>query len=311
MDITTCFYFALNMSISASVIISLLALIRLFVPKRAAYWLWAAAFFRLLLPFSVSSRFSLFNFTGGLIKKVIYFAEDSAYTGELSILNSVGAANSLFPVKFSETPVTTLFETAGIVWLSGTLAALVFLIMLYFLTLRAFGTAVRQPYSGRLSIYSSEAVISPVLVGLFRTRLIVPQGLDLDSQTGRLIVVHELVHLRRKDNLRKIIALATGCIHWFNPFSWIMIKLFFTDMELSCDDEVLKSCNTEEQKHYAEALLFFAEKKRDFPVSAFGRSLVYARIENSLSYKKLTSLGFAASLVFFAVVLIIFVTNPA
>ncbi len=120
------------------------------------------------------------------------------------------------------------------------------------------------------------------------------------------IILHEQVHIERRDNLFRVIAVITTCVHWFNPLSWIFLRCFFADMELACDAKVLKNLNESQTKEYARTILSCASSKAFF-VSAFGGAKTKVRIENILSYRKLTilsSLCFAALVVAIAVIII-------
>lgn len=116
---------------------------------------------------------------------------------------------------------------------------------------------------------------------------------------GRLldfVVAHETVHRRRCDNLWRVLALLVCCVHWFNPIVWWSLKRFFEDMELACDEAVVRGLNAADRKNYAIALLS-AAKGRDLFVSAFGGAKLRVRVERVLSYRKLTlgaALCFAA-----------------
>ena len=130
-------------------------------------------------------------------------------------------------------------------------------------------------------------------MGILRPAIYVPPGMDgalLDH-----VEAHELVHKRRLDNLWRFVALLICCVHWFNPVVWRCLRLFFADMELSCDERVLRKLAPKERKDYAMALLSVAEG-RDLFVSAFGGAGLRLRITRVLTYRRLTvgaSLAFA------------------
>jgi beta-lactamase regulating signal transducer with metallopeptidase domain len=159
-------------------------------------------------------------------------------------------------------------------------------------------------------LYRSDMLLSPVLTGLFRSKIILPVFLDPDSAEGRMILAHENIHKLRLDNLWRLLAICITCLHWFNPLAWILLKSFFADMEQSCDEMVVKKYNAEERKAYAGALLRFAEDKRMLVSTAFGRGGVKVRIVNVLNYKKLTIIGAVASTLFLLVVVVVLTTNP-
>jgi beta-lactamase regulating signal transducer with metallopeptidase domain len=125
-----------------------------------------------------------------------------------------------------------------------------------------------------------------------------------------MILAHENTHRRRLDNLWRVLGICVTCLHWFNPFAWIMLKAFFTDMELSCDEAVIKKSGTEERKAYAGTLLKFSEDNRLLVSTAFGRSGVKVRIVNVLDYKRLSLIGALASALFLLVIAVVLITNP-
>lgn len=315
--LNTAFYFVLNMSISAAVVIVLLLLIRRIraIPRTFIYAFWSLAFLRLLLPFSVSSPFSLFNFTGGLIKKVVYMDtfvpalnSPPVYSPSvhLTMANSVGAAQSYAPVTYHTQVVRDFFALSSDIWLIGALVCLSTAAVLYVLTRAELKKAVRVEGN----VYVSEMLTSPMLVGIFRPRIIVPAGLDIHSNVGRYVLAHENVHRKRLDNLWRVLAIAVVCMHWFDPFAWILLKCFFSDMELSCDEKVVKLYDVARRKEYASALVSFADSKKFMLSTSFGRSTVKVRVMNVLNYKRLTTVGAIVSVLFLIAIAVLFITNP-
>lgn len=306
----TVFYFVLNMGFNAVFIILAILLIRIIkaIPKRLMYIFWTAAFARLCLPFSLSSQWSLFNFTGGLIKRVV--AIDTVFTNsqlhEMTMANFIGAANSYAPIGFKTEMLREAFTTGAIIWLIVSIAALLAIVILYLLTNAEFKKAVLI----RDNIYSSSMLHSPVLMGVFRPRVILPASLAIDSLEAQMAITHENVHRKRYDNLWRILGLAIVCFHWFNPFVWIMLKYFFADMELSCDEAVVRDYDSIARKAYASALLRFADDRRLLVSAAFGKSGVHARIVTVLNYKRLPMIGTIASALFLLAVAVVLITNP-
>ena len=298
----TVFYFVLNMSVASCFVIAVLLLIRQIrpIPRRVIYPLWTLALLRLVLPFTLTSSLSLFNFTGALVKRQI-----TVGTG-LAAMNTVGAAERVAPMTYKTESLRQVFLAASVVWAIIAVAMLLTAGVLYLLTRRDLKKAVHI----RGNLYRSDMLLSPVLTGIFRPRILLPASLDPRSAEGRMVLAHESVHRRRLDNLWRLLGICIACLHWFNPFAWIMLKAFFTDMELSCDETLIKKYNAEERKAYASALLNFAEDKRLLVATAFGRSGVKVRVVNILNYKRLTVIGAAASILFLLVVAAVLITNP-
>lgn len=311
------FYFVLNMSLASGFVIAALLLIRLIklLPRRIVYPLWIPAFFRLLFPFTLSADWSLFNFTGGLVKRLI--TVETVTRGTVPVpgtekwvtMNMIGAAESYMPIEYKTESLRHIFTVGSTVWAIAAAAALLAACILYTLTLAELRKAV--PVGGNL--YRSDMLLSPVLMGLFRPKIILPPGLDPESPEGQMVLAHENIHRRRLDNLWRSLAIGAACVHWFNPLVWVMLKAFFIDMELSCDEAVVRKgrYGAEERKAYASALLRFAEDKRFLISTAFGRSGVRVRIVNVLNYKRLTVFGAVASTAFLLAVALVLMTNPA
>jgi beta-lactamase regulating signal transducer with metallopeptidase domain len=310
----TVFYFILNMSVASCFVITALLLIRQIRPlsRRVVYPLWILAFLRLVMPFSFSSGWSLFNYTGGLIKKLITVETvrqrmvPLPTPSNLLTMNFIGAAEQYAPIEYKTESLRQVFSVASVIWAIAAAAMLLTAIILYLLTRKELKKAVHI----KGGLYRSEMLLSPVLMGLIRPKIILPQTLDPDSAECRMVLAHENIHKRRLDNLWRLLGIGITCLHWFNPFAWIMLKAFFADMELSCDEAVIKKYNLEERKVYAGALLRFAEDKRMLVSTAFGRAGVKVRIVNVLNYKKLTLVGAVASSLFLIAVAVILITNP-
>jgi beta-lactamase regulating signal transducer with metallopeptidase domain len=310
----TVFYFILNMSIASCFVIAVLLLIRQIrpLPRRVIYPLWVLAFFRLVMPFTFPTGWSLFNFTGGLVKRLITvetITQRMVPLPEANVpltMNMIGAAVQYAPIEYKTESLRQVFTTASAIWAIIAAAMILTAVILYILTQKELKNAL--PIKDNL--YRSDMLLSPLLTGLLRPKIILPFSLDPDSPEGSMVIAHENVHTRRWDNLWRLLGIAITCLHWFNPFAWIMLKAFFTDMEQSCDEAVIKKYRAEERKAYAGAILRFAEDKRLLISTAFGRSGVKVRIVNVLNYKKLTLAGAVASALFLLVVAVVLITNP-
>ena len=310
----TLFYFILNMSFTSCFVIAALLLIRQIkpLPRRVVYPLWALAFFRLLMPFTLPTGFSLFNFTGGLVKRLITVETVTQSliplpaSEALSAMNMIGAAQRYAPVEYRTESLRQIFTTASAVWAVIAAVALLAALILYALTQKELREAVRIEDG----LYRSSILLSPVLSGIVRPKIILPDSLDPQSAEGQMIIAHENVHKRRLDNLWRMLAIPITCLHWFNPFAWIMLKAFFSDMEQSCDEAVVRKYSMEERRTYAETLLRFAEHQRIVAATAFGRLGVKTRIVNVLNYRKLTLIGAVISSLFLLALAAALITNP-
>jgi beta-lactamase regulating signal transducer with metallopeptidase domain len=168
------------------------------------------------------------------------------------------------------------------IWCIVTAAAILAMTIMYFLTKSELKKAVHITEN----IYTSPMISTPTVYGIISPKIIIPAAIAADQFT--FVLAHEKVHIRRHDNIWRMAAILTACIHWFNPLIWWFLKSFLSDMELACDAAAIKKMNEEERKDYARTLLAFTKQSGTVFASAFGSSRVRIRIENVLTYKKLT-----------------------
>ena len=305
--LSTIFYLMLNMSITASVIGFALVLLRSVkvAPRFGIYCLWSLVLIRLIVPFAFSSRISFFNFTGNLIKKVVEFQPYQNNDG-LTISNAIGAANSYFPVVFKTDALMSIFDTASVIWAIVAAAAIIAASVLYFLT----GSELKKAELISERTYKSDMISSPLVFGVFRQKIIIPTALSYDEASLGYVMIHEKVHIKRHDNLWRIISVFIACIHWFNPFVWIFLRMFLSDMELACDTGAVKILSAEGRKEYARTLLNYGTGQRILMSTAFGRSKIKVRVMNVITYRKLTLFATIFSILFIAFIAAILLTNP-
>lgn len=300
------FYWILNISIIGSVagliILGLRKIKKL--PKFTVYLLWAVPLLRFWIPFGIANEYSLLNLISKFTTKTVVIWGDVPKLPEFTMSNYIMGANGYFPIEYKTNILENIFSIASVIWVIIACAAILTSILLYFFTKSELRTAIHI----KNNIYKSDKISAPAVYGVICPKIIIPAALadgDIDY-----IIMHENVHIKRKDNLFRVIAIITACVHWFNPLSWIFLKCFFSDMELACDAKVLKRLGKEQTKDYAAAILSCAAGKTFF-ASAFGGAKTRVRIENILSYKKLTVL----SSIFFAVliltIVIVLITNAA
>lgn len=282
------FYWVLNLSLHGSLVCILIWLLRLIrpLPRRVIYALWIAPALRLTLPFAPSLHWSFM----GLLRRLGARTVTLPGRDWVRTTNITQAAEHYFPITYKTDALQGLFESCALIWAIGAAACLLTMAALYGMT----RTELRRARPLRPGVWVSEKVVSPGLVGILRPKILVPPGME--GQLLDYVEAHERIHRRRLDNLWRLTALLICCLHWFNPAVWFSLKLFFADMELSCDEAVLRKLPTRERKAYATALLSVAVG-RDLFVSAFGGAKLRVRIERVLSYRRLTlgaALAFAA-----------------
>lgn len=169
-----------------------------------------------------------------------------------------------------------------IVWLAGVAVMAVYGTLSYARLMRKIRTAVKTEDG----VYETDLIPTAFSAGFFPAKVYIPCGLS--ETEHRLIVTHERVHLRRCDHIKKLLAFAALAVHWFNPLIWAAFTLMTKDMELSCDEAVLKICGAEEKKDYSRALLRVSMKRSGLAVIpiAFGETGIKGRVKNVLGYKK-------------------------
>lgn len=297
------FYWVLNTSIIGSVAgLVVLALRKIkTLPRFAVYVLWALPLIRLWMPLGIASEYSLLSLISRFTTKTVIIREEFP---QLTASNSIMGANSYFPIEYKTGLLENVFNIASQVWVMVCGAAILTSVLLYFFT----KSELKSTELIKGNIYKSDRITAPAVYGIFRPKIILPATVaDGDIE---YIILHEQTHIGRRDNLFRVVAVITACVHWFNPLSWIFLKYFFVDMELACDAKVLKSLNERQAKEYARTILTCASGKTFF-ASAFGGAKTKVRIENILSYRKLTVLSSLCFVVLIVVITAIIITNAA
>ena len=297
------FYWIFNMSIAATICVTPVLLLRLIkkIPRRIFIWLWLVPFIRMCVPVGISSNYGIMALISKFTTKtvtIVQIGEDSA----LTMMNHVMGANSYFPITYKVNLLKDLFNIASVAWLIVALAAILTLTIIYFVTLRE----IKDAQNLRENIYLSDKIKTPAVYGIINPKIILP--IEYEESELNYILMHERAHIKRKDNFIRLLAFIVVCVHWFNPFAWLMLKLLYSDIELACDEFVLSKCNETERKEYAHTLLSTAEKTNVFAAS-FGGSKIRIRIENILSYKKISIFSIVAFSALMIAICYILLTN--
>ena len=302
----------LQMSVQAGVLIAAIVIVRAItlyrLPKASFLALWGLVVARLLIPFSLTSRWSVYNLFAGLLRHKDAAVPAGSFVAVWSdqVPVSPGAA-------VGSAAATPAISSLTALWMGGmVILAIVFAVLLA-KNYRALRAAVpvedhavitkwREEYRlfRPLAIVRSDQVDSPASIGILRPRIIFPQKMDVDNeQLIRYILVHEYVHIRRFDTLWKLLALCAVCVHWFNPLVWVMLVLLNRDLELSCDEMVLRHFGGTERASYAHSLIDMAERGRPFSFmhSYFSKNAAEERIIAIMKYKKTSLLAVVLALV--------------
>lgn len=297
------FYWIFNMSITATLTGVLIMLVRLIksIPMRLTTFLWIIPFLRMTIPLGLDSPYSLMSLLSRITTKtVVVFqpTEDISF----SMMNSVMAANSYFPITYKVNILENIFSVTSVIWAVVALAIILMLTAIYCTTL----FEIKDSTHLRENVYLSEKISSPAVYGILRPKIVLPASYkDRDIE---LVIQHEKAHIRGLDNLWRVIAFLVVAVHWFNPFSWIFLKAFLADLELSCDERVLVKLGADRSKEYASALLECKQGATVF-ASAFGGARIRTRIENILSFRKLTWISLVAFIALISVIFYVLLTN--
>jgi len=301
------FYWVLNMSISGAImgiIIYFLSKISR-VPRKIICFLWSIPCLRMWLPIGIGSKYSLLSIIFKCVGRVVPFG-DSANAFSLS--NFVAGAKEYFPIVYKNAHLEKVFLIAAIIWMTVA-------VLLIIITLWSYLNAKKEIKKAVLlkdNIYILKGVHSPMVCGIISPKIILPENMphSFDKIQLGYILKHEKVHIKRLDNLWRFIGILTAVIHWFNPFCWLFLKVFLRDIELACDEAVLKKLSFKQRKEYAFTLLE-SGKNKGIWASAFGGASIRLRIEKILSYKSLSIISFAAFLLLALVIGYILLTNPS
>ncbi len=300
-----------NMSISACWIILAVIMFR-FIFKNVPKWincvLWGIAGLRLVMPFSFESIFSLVP-SPETITKLPDSPRPQIDSGNSVIDNQV---NGYLQSNYFEgvtrptsnfTDITTIF---AIIWIVGISALIIYTLISYLRLKNEIKTAVLL----RDNIYQSEAVASPFILGIIKPKIYLP--FNLNDQEISSVIAHEKAHLQRKDHLWKPLGFLILTLHWFNPVVWMGYILLCRDIELACDEKVIKDLNNEERADYSQALLTCSVNRRMIAACplAFGEVGVKDRIKSILSYKKPAFWIILVSVITSIIVALCFLTNP-
>lgn len=315
----------LNMSITASWLMAAVILLR-FLLKKAPRWiscmLWAFVAIRLVCPFSMESALSLIPSSEPVTEQrmpvwdlqQIFSAQDARKTeiwvgsdaADSVVSESVGASqNSGLSAETAKNRVDSA-DLFGMLWACGVAILLFYSVISYARLHRR--TAVSTVLEG--NVWQCDGISTPFVLGIVRPRIYLPS--DLDSAQTEYVIAHERVHLKRHDHWWKPLGFLVLSIHWFNPLCWFSYILFCRDMELACDERVIRTVDEPYKKAYAEALLACSAGQKMITASplTFGEVGVKERIRSIMNYKKPAFWFVLAAAAACAVVAVCFLTNP-
>lgn len=278
----------LNMGIAAGWLIVAVVVLRVILkraPKRFRLLLWAVVGLRLVLPVSIESALSLVPSAQTLPEGVMYAAAPELNTG-IAALND--AINPAFTAVFapepaaSANPLQVLLPAASVIWLAGAAAMLLWALVSWLRLRRRVADAVLLEGN----VFESERVASPFVLGLIRPRIYLPFGLDEGAREQ--VLTHERAHIARGDHVIKPIGWLILAVYWYNPLVWLAYALFCRDIELACDERVIRRLPVSGRADYSQALLDLSRPHHGVGACplAFGESAVKCRVKSVLTYKR-------------------------
>ena len=303
----------LNLSISASWLVLAVLVLRL-ISKRSPKWmnvlLWGIVALRLMLPFSIESALSLIPSAETVSPAVVQFDPAPTITSGVSVIDN--AVNPALSEHFAAAPTASVnplyvwTEIAGWVWLIGLGAMLLYALVSYLRLRRRVSVSLCV----RENIYLCDAISSPFILGVVKPRIYLPSGLDEVQRQN--VLSHERAHLARRDHWWKPLGFALLAVYWFNPVLWLAYTLLCRDIELACDERVIRTMDESAVKTYSTVLLACSMPRKAVITCplAFGEVGVKERVRNALHYKKPAFWVVAASVAVCVVVAVCFLTDP-
>lgn len=310
----------LQMSFLGTVIILLIVVLRAVLinrlPKKTFLILWWIALIRLLVPFSIKSVTSIYS-----LLQSIYSDINPVRTAQTTTFlpihgNMPEIANGLSEAMVQRTESISILS---VIWLAGLLLCFGFFAVSYIKCYREFRFSLpvendileawkeKHPLKRSLSIRQTETIAAPLSYGVIRPVILMPKNTEWKNiYQLRYVLEHEYVHIRRLDMLTKLIMIAAVCIHWFNPLVWVMYILFNRDLELSCDETVVRRFGMDIKSVYATALISMEEKKSGLAplCNSFSKNAIEERIRAIMKIKKTSKFA-----VIISAVLVICVTG--
>ena len=301
-----------NLSISASWLILAVLVLRV-VLKKAPKWvmplLWGVVALRLVCLFSIESALSLIPSAETIPSKIVTETREPVLYEQATldiVTNPTLPSAAEVPVGVSRQQAQVDFNIYSVLWLAGMAALLVHALVSAGKLKRKLATAILL----RDNIYESEFVDSPFVFGVVKPNIYLP--MHMDEGTAAYVIAHEHAHLARRDHWWKVLGYLVLALHWFNPLVWVAYILFCRDIELACDEKVVKGLDGAARADYSQALLSCAAPKRAVAACplAFGEGNIKTRVKSALHYKKPAFWVAAAAVLAVVIVAVCFLTNP-
>lgn len=325
---TEAFIKILNMSLTAGYCIIAVIALRFLMrrqPRILSYLLWGVVLFRLLCPFSIASSYSLLRMDTAVVSREGFSAagktngtvwqgkgylfDETAQEAERGLIAAPDAGTEFESAKEQEQARRWqhALSAGAWVWLAGIAVLLGYSMWSAF----QFGSFLSRSVWLEGNVYEAEGISTPFVYGIFWPRIYLPAYLQPEER--RYVLEHERIHIARKDYLVKLVSWGAVCLHWFNPLVWIAFALMERDMEMSCDEAVIRRVGAEEKRAYSLALLQLSCEDgglRKAPV-AFGEGNVKGRVQNILRWRKKRIVTIVSLILLLGILAVGLALNPA
>lgn len=300
-----------NLSITASWLILAVILVRLLL-KKAPKWisciLWALVAFRLICPFSIESTLSLIPSSETIPKEIFNYEGDQQHDSAwIDVVNNPVFSQSVsLPTGQAVSTVQMQFVLATLIWISGIALILLYALVSYIRLKRSVGASI----SVKDNILVCDEVKSPFILGIIRPQIYVPSSME--GTTLEYVITHEKAHVKRHDHWWKPLGFLLLAVYWFNPLCWIAYILLCRDIEMACDEKVIREMDSEDKAGYSQALLDSSFPRRRIAACplAFGEVGVKERVKAVLSYRKPAFWIIIAAIIACIIVSVCFLTSP-
>lgn len=302
----------LNMSITASWLVLAIIVFRFLfkkAPKALTVALWALVGIRLICPVSLESVLSLIPSNETIPQDIVYTENPTIHTGFESLNSTINPiiSDTFAPnVGDSVNPMQVIVFIASNVWVLGMICMMLYTFISYW----SIHRKVRESVRIRDNVWMCDRIDTPFILGVFRPQIYLPS--NMGEQDVRYVLAHEEAHIKRHDHWWKPIGFALLTVYWFNPILWIAYVLLCRDIELACDEKVIKEMGEDMKKSYSDALINCSVPRKAIAACplAFGEVGVKERIKSVLSYKKPAFWVISIAVVVSVLIVVCFMTNP-
>lgn len=318
-----------QMSLQGGVLVVAIVILRAIalnkLPKNTFLVLWGMALLRLLIPFSFSSRFSIYTFVSNIFNLSSEIRTPMTENQSIISRSTIGVSGIADVSMQAIGDKSISADTLTLVWIVGMIALFVFFTVVFWRSCRAlrFSCLISQniiiddwlhkhKIQRSIKVLQSDRLTTPITVGFVRPQIILPTLMNMnDEQLLRHVLTHEYYHIRRFDALWKLIMVFSLCIHWFNPMVWVMAILINRDLELTCDEMVVRHFGASKKKSYAYSLINMAEQQNRIALlfSGFSRNAVEERIKAIMKFKKSSIISICTSIAAIFLIAITFTTS--